>query len=93
MLRPLLDQDIRSLSEFRTNTATLIDQVRKTKRPLVLTQHGRSTAVVLDVSEYERLLEKLELLQDIQISQDQLSKGQGIDNETARKKTLERFKR
>ena len=93
MLRPLLDQDIRSLSEFRTNTATLIDQVRKTKRPLILTQHGRSTAVVLDVSEYERLLEKLELLQDIQISQDQLSKGLGVDNETARKQMLERFKR
>lgn len=93
MLRPLLDQDIRSLSEFRTNTANLIDQVRKTKRPLVLTQHGRGTAVVLDVSEYERLLERLELLQDIQISQEQLAKGQGVDNETARKQMLERFKR
>ena len=52
MNRIQLDQDIRSLSEFRANVATFIQQVHKTNRPLVITSHGRSTAVLLNVSEY-----------------------------------------
>jgi prevent-host-death family protein len=50
-------EDIRSLSEFRANTATFIAQVQTTRRPLVLTQHGRGAAVLLAVDEYERLVE------------------------------------
>lgn len=39
-------QDIRSLTEFRAEVARFIAQVQETKRPLILTQHGRSSAVV-----------------------------------------------
>lgn len=45
MKRINISEDIRSLSEFRANTAALIDQVRKTKRPMVLTQNRKSAAV------------------------------------------------
>lgn len=40
MQRVLLDQDIKPLSEFRTNAAAFIKQVQTTKRPLVITTHG-----------------------------------------------------
>lgn len=39
-------QDIRSLTEFRAEVARFIAQVQETKRPLILTQHGRSSAGV-----------------------------------------------
>ncbi len=93
MPRPLLDEDIRPLSEFRSNSASLIERVRKTKRPLVLTQHGRSTAVVLDVGEYERLMEKVEILQELHTSEQQIAEGRGVDSETARKQVLQRLGR
>lgn len=51
-----LVSDIRPLSEFRANTAALISQVRKTGRPLVLTQHGKSAVVLLDVRMYQSML-------------------------------------
>lgn len=35
-------EDIKPLSEFRANTATLVKHIKKTGRPLVLTQHGKS---------------------------------------------------
>lgn len=92
MARPMLDEDIRPLSEFRTNTASLIEQIRTHKRPLVLTQHGRSAVVVLDVGEYEHLLEKIEILQALQISEQQIAEGKGMDSKTARKKILERLR-
>ena len=76
-------QDIQPLSTFRANAASLVQQVRETKRPLVLTQHGRSAAVVLDVEEYEAMVEQIELLRDVRQAEDQLDSGQGIDLETA----------
>ena len=92
MKRIVLNQDIRPLSEFRANAATLIEQVRSTKRPMVITQHGKSSAVILDVQEYESLLEKIELLQEIQIAESQLQEGLGIEHEEAKKQTLARLR-
>jgi prevent-host-death family protein len=60
MKRIDLENDIRPLSEFRANTASLVRQVKKTGRPLVLTQHGKSTVVLLDVRHYQSLLSSLD---------------------------------
>lgn len=79
-----IDQDIRSMSEFRTGIASFLKQVHDTKRPLVITQHGKSAAVLLDVSEYEAMQEKLELLTDIQTSIGQIENGEGIPHNDAK---------
>jgi antitoxin YefM len=86
-----LREDLKPLSEFRANAAAVIAQVRRTKRPVVLTQHGRSAAVLLDVDEYEALLERVELLQDVQTSEHQLAAGQGITHEDAEARVLSRL--
>ena len=92
MQRIQLDEDIRPLSEFRANVASFIDKVRKTKRPLVITQRGKSAAVMMDVAEYESLIDKLDLLTDIQIAESQLQKGEGIDHENAKDQILKKLK-
>lgn len=79
-----IDQDIRSMSEFRTGIASFLKQVHDTKRPLVITQHGKSAAVLLDASEYEAMQEKLELLTDIQTSIGQIENGEGIPHDDAK---------
>lgn len=76
-------RDIRSLSEFRSNAASLLRQVRETKRPLVLTQHGRGTAVVLDAEEYERLTEELDLLRDVKAASEEFDTGGGVPHAEA----------
>jgi len=60
MARIRLDRDLRSVTEFRAGAAAFIDRVRSTKRPLVLTQHGRGAAVLVDIAEYERMTEIVE---------------------------------
>lgn len=84
-------KDIRPLSEFRANAAALIQQVRSSRRPLVLTQHGRSAAVLLDVDEYERLIERAELLEDVATAEEQLARGEGLEHEAARAHVLSRL--
>ena len=76
-------QDIQPLSTFRANAASLVQQVRETKRPLVLTQHGRSAAIVLDVGEYEAMVEQIDLLRDVRRAEIELDSGLGIDSDTA----------
>ena len=74
-------EDVQPLSAFRANAAGFIEQLRHTKRPLVLTQHGKSAAVVLDVQEYEALVDEVELLRDIHEARAQLARGEGIPHE------------
>jgi prevent-host-death family protein len=93
MQRLKIDQDIKPLSEVRTGIANFIKQVHNTKRPLIITQHGKGVAVLLDVQEYERMQEKLELLTDVHISINQIENGQGIDHEDAEEKVLKRIKK
>ncbi|MCB1056756.1 MAG: type II toxin-antitoxin system Phd/YefM family antitoxin [Acidobacteria bacterium] len=93
MRTPRLDEDIRPVTEFRARAAALIEQVRRTKRALVLTQHGQSAAVLIDVGEYQRLLDELELLRDVRVAEGQLAAGQGVSQEEARERVLKALRR
>ena len=62
-LRP--SQAVRPVTEFRANTSALLVQLHQTRRPVILTQHGRSAAVLLDVRDYEEMLDELITLRDV----------------------------
>ncbi|MGZ7031087.1 MAG: type II toxin-antitoxin system Phd/YefM family antitoxin [Thermoanaerobaculia bacterium] len=91
--RPKYDKDIRPVSEFRANAAKLIDQVRESGRPLILTQRGHSAAVVLDVAAYQDMLEEIELLRDVRSSEKQLKAGKAVSNREAKTKLRRRLSR
>jgi len=93
MQRLKISQDIKPLSEVRTGIATFIKQVHDTKRPVIITQHGKSVAVLLDVHEYEAMQEKLELLTDVQLSLNQIKNGEGINHEDAKAKVKKRIQK
>jgi prevent-host-death family protein len=90
MQRLRVNDDIKPLSEIRTGIANFIKQVHNTKRPLVITQHGKSVAVLIDAAEYEAMQEKIEILGDVQASISQIEAGQGIDHADAMEIVLER---
>jgi antitoxin YefM len=94
MSKPLkASEDIQSLSDFRANAAQYVRQVQQTGRPLVLTQHGRGAAVLLDIHAYESLVERSELAADIQTAEAQLARGEGQSHVAARKRILKRVSR
>lgn len=93
MPRLNLEEDIKPLSEFRANVSSCLQQVNRTRRPLVITNHGKSTAVVMDVAEYEALMERLELLEDLQAAERQIEEGHGVSHENARQTILERLRK
>jgi antitoxin YefM len=93
MKRLRVNEDIRPMSEFRTGIASFLKQIHDTKRPLIITQHGKGVAVLIDAGEYEALQERIEILQDIQTSIGQIETGQGIDHDHAKTTVLKRIRR
>jgi len=65
------------VTEFRANAAQVIEQVRATGAPVILTQHGRSAVVLLDVEAYEAMVEELELLRDVRTAEAEIAAGKG----------------
>jgi len=61
-----LANDIRSLSDFKRNTTELLDRIRKTGHPLVLTINGRAEVVVQDAEAYQQLLDRVETIEALQ---------------------------
>ena len=61
-----LANDIRSLSEFKRNTVDLLDRLRRTGHPLVLTINGKAELVVQDAGAYQALLDRVEAIEGIQ---------------------------
>jgi prevent-host-death family protein len=61
-----LANDIRSLSDFKRNTVELLNRLRETGGPLVLTVNGKAELVVQDAAAYQTLLDRVETIEGIQ---------------------------
>lgn len=58
-MKPAIDitQDIHSLTSFRRRSSEFIKQLKRSRRPVVLTVKGKAAAVVQDAEAYQRLLD------------------------------------
>jgi prevent-host-death family protein len=52
-----ITKDIQAMTTFRNHSARFLRQLKKTKRPMVLTVNGKAAAVVQDAEAYQRLLD------------------------------------
>lgn len=52
-----ITKDIQSLTTFRRRSGDFLKQLKKTKRPVVLTVNGKAAAIVQDAKAYQRLLD------------------------------------
>ena len=52
-----ITKDIQSLTTFRRRSGDFIKQLKKSKRPVVLTVKGKAAAIVQDAEAYQRLLD------------------------------------
>ncbi|RLB89232.1 MAG: type II toxin-antitoxin system Phd/YefM family antitoxin [Deltaproteobacteria bacterium] len=57
-----ITEDIRSITDLKRNTNSILEQIHKTKRPIVLTVNGKAEAVLLAAKEYEKIANAFNLL-------------------------------
>lgn len=68
-------ENIVPLSSFRADVTRLMTQTRQTHRRIVITQNGRAANVFLDVSDYQKLIDKLDLMMDIHRGEQDIAAG------------------
>ena len=79
-----LTKDIQSLTTFRRRSGDFMKQLRKSKRPVVLTVKGRAAAIVQDAAAYQRLLDiaaRADADEGIRQGLEQAKRGEGRDVE------------
>jgi len=52
-----ITKDIQSLTTFRRSSGDFMKQLKKSKRPVILTVKGKAAAIVQDAEAYQRLLD------------------------------------
>ena len=52
-----ITKDIQSLTTFRRRSGDFMKQLKRNKRPVVLTVRGKAAAIVQDAQAYQRLLD------------------------------------
>ncbi len=92
MLPINLKEDVHPLSEFRSGVSSYIQQVTETKRPLLITQHGKGVAILTCVEEFEKLQMRLELLEDLYKAETQINEGRGISHKDAKSMVMKSIK-
>jgi len=50
-------RDIQPLTYFRRQSADVVKRLKATRRPMILTIHGKAELVVQDAASYQRLLD------------------------------------
>ncbi len=83
-----ITEDIRSITDLKRNTTAILDQIHKTKRPVVLTVNGKAEAVIVDAREYEKIANAFNLLKLLAPAEEDIKEGRY----TEAKEFFEEFK-
>ena len=70
------------VSDLRQDAAKLLKQLRNNKEPLIITQRGRATAVLIGVDAYEKSEHEKELLLLLAKGDREIEIGDGYDLDT-----------
>ena len=74
-------EDVVPFSECRNNLSAYIGRVRKTHRPVLITQNGRAASYLIDAESMDALFDQIELSRDIEISRREFAEGKGIPHD------------
>lgn len=86
-MRRETEQPVRKpLNEFGEHSIEWMEQVRQTRRPLMLTADNEPSIVLQDAASYRELVERLEALEmihDVHVGIDDLAAGRTVPMEEA----------
>lgn len=76
-----VNDDILPIHEFKAKASAIIGRVRKTGRPVVVTQNGRASVVVISTRDYDRLAGVEPLRRALAEADDDVANGRVVDHE------------
>jgi prevent-host-death family protein len=74
------------VTEVKRHATEIIGKLRVDRVPVLVTEHGRSAAVLLDIQSYEELLGRIEILQGIARGERAYAEGRVVSHSAAKKR-------
>ena len=71
-----INRDIDSLSNFKRNTPEFLKQLKETGHPVILTVNGKAEMVVLDTAAYQKLIERAERMEQLELTRKSIEEMQ-----------------
>ena len=72
------DSSIEPITVFKTRSAQLVRRARQARKPIVITQNGKATAVLQDIESFQEQREALLLLRFMIQGDQELKRGKGV---------------
>ena len=73
--------EIIPITDLRQDSSAVLERVRTSRQPLIITQRGRAAAVMLSVEEYERTENERQILMLLARGEKVIAAGDGHDLE------------
>lgn len=76
-----LSSQIKPISYLKSHTAQIVTELSESRQPLVITQNGEATMVVIDIKSYEERENTLALLKVLAMGNHEIAQGEFRDAE------------
>jgi prevent-host-death family protein len=70
-----ITEDIRSVTDLKRHSREILDRIRRTGRPVVLTVNGRADAVLIDAKSFEKHLKASNLARLLKPAEEDIAAG------------------
>lgn len=77
---------IKPVTEIKRHATEIIAQLESDRVPILITEHGRAAAVLMDVESYQSLMRRLEILEGIARGERAFAEGRVVSHDEATKR-------
>lgn len=88
-----LKEDIVPFTMFRASLSKFMEQARRTHRPIVVTQNGRSSSVLLNIDVFEAIQEEMEIRRMVETAEADFKAGRTTPHDEAMTELKARLKK
>ncbi len=72
------------ITDMKRQAGKVLDTLRTERTPVVITEHGRAAAVLMDVASYEAMTRRFEILKGIEEGERHIAEGRTVSWEEAK---------
>ena len=74
------------VTEIKRHATEILARLRRDRVPVLITEHGRSAAVLVDVDDYQTLLDRLALLEGVARGERAFAEGRVVPHAEAKRR-------
>jgi prevent-host-death family protein len=71
-------RNITPLTDFRNNIKKYLEEISVHKKPILLTQHGKSAAVIMDAEKYQEMQDQIDFMKKVTLGLEDYREGRTV---------------